>query len=225
EDIALLFRKFAADFSEKYHMPPVRLTATAQEELKQYRFPGNIRQLKNITEQISVIEKDRDITSEILLKYIPESQGMHLPAIYDKENLVDDKTFKSEREILYQVLFDMKKDMNELRGMVNNIADEGQADRDVVRPKSGPVETHEDRMSQSIITSQGADSKRSFSREDQHIEDTEVYVEESLSLVEKEIEMIKKALDKHKGRRRNASADLGISERTLYRKIKEHNIE
>lgn len=226
EDIALLFRKFAADFSEKYRMPPVRLTPDAQEVLKQYRFPGNIRQLKNITEQISVIEKDREITPEQLLKYIPESHGEHLPALYDKDNSVDEKTFKSEREILYQVLFDMKKDMNELRGMVNNIVEEGHVDRDVAVPHPAPTVSHENPVvPQSIISSPVVDPQRNFIREDQHIEDTEEYVEESLSLVDKEIEMIKKALDKHKGRRRNAANDLGISERTLYRKIKEHNIE
>ncbi len=224
DDVLLLFRKFAADFSEKYRMPPVRLDAAAQEILKQYRFPGNIRQLKNITEQISVIEKDREITAEQLLKYIPQSHGENLPALYNKENS-EEKTFKSEREILYQVLFDMKKDMNELRGMVDNIVKEGHIDKDVVMPSHSPVYSHDDLMSQEIIASSYQGSKRPYVHDDQQIEDTEEYVEESLSLVEKEVELIKKALDKHKGRRRNAAADLGISERTLYRKIKEHNIE
>jgi len=225
DDILLLFRKFSADFSEKYRMPPVRLTRSAQEVLMQYRFPGNIRQLKNITEQISVIEKDRDISAEQLLKYIPESNGSHLPALYDKEKSKEDKTFKSEREILYQVLFDMKKDMNELRGMVNNIMEEGHVDREGVRAQTSTIKPFDESRSQGIITSPLPESQRAFVRDSPHIEDTEEYVEESLSLVEKEIEMIKKALDKHKGRRRNAAADLGISERTLYRKIKEHNIE
>ncbi len=229
DDVSLLFRKFAADFSEKYRMPPVRLTPDAQEVLKQYRFPGNIRQLKNITEQISVIEQEREIDAQKLLKYIPETHGEHLPALYDQDKSIDEKTFKSEREILYQVLFDMKKDMNELRGMVNNLMEDSPVERDVVmkHPSSmvqpaSSVAQQEDYVSQNIIRQQEMQS-RSFIRKDQHIE--EVYEEESLSLVDKEIELIKKALEKHKGRRRNAANDLGISERTLYRKIKEYNIE
>ncbi len=225
-DIILLFRKFAADFSEKYHMPPVRLSPEAQEVLKQYRFPGNIRQLKNITEQISVIEKDREISAEQLLRYIPQSHGENLPAIYDKENAGKEKSFKSEREILYQVLFDMKKDMNELRGMVNDLTEGRSMEQDVVLSDSTRLEGHEDkRARQDIISPSTQEAHRPYIRNNQHIEDTEVYVEESLSLIDKEIEMIKKALDKHRGRRRNAAADLGISERTLYRKIKEHDIE
>ncbi len=223
DDIALLFRKFAADFSEKYRMPPVRLNDEAQIVLKQYRFPGNIRQLKNITEQISVIEKDRDITPEILLKYIPQSHGENLPALYGKEGRVDEQTFKSEREILYKVLFDMKKDMNELRGMVNDLKKDQSHDSGVVS-RSQSAMNADDYASKNIIPPLSDYAQRNYIR-DQHIEDTEVYEEESLSLVEKEVELIKKALEKHKGRRRNAAADLGISERTLYRKIKEHDID
>lgn len=226
DDIVLLFRKFAADFAEKYRMPPVRLDADAQEVLKQYRFPGNIRQLKNMTEQISVIEKDREIRAEDLLKYIPQSHGDNLPAIYDKGKGGDDKTFNSEREILYQVLFDMKKDMNELRGMVNNMMAEGGKDREVPVAHATPAYAPDSPiMPQTIIPPTHIESQRQYAPSDHRIEDTEEYVEESLSLVEKEVELIKKALDKHKGRRRNAAADLGISERTLYRKIKEHTIE
>jgi len=230
DDVTLLFRKFAADFSEKYRMPPVRLTPDAQEVLKQYRFPGNIRQLKNITEQISVIEQEREISAEKLLKYIPETHGEHLPALYDQDKAMDEKTFQSEREILYKVLFDMKKDMNELRGMVNHLMDEASVDRDVllkhspgavVKPAQGAPH-QDDFTARNIIPSPEVPS-RSYIHPEQHIE--EVYEEESLSLVDKEIELIKKALEKHKGRRRNAANDLGISERTLYRKIKEYNIE
>ena len=225
DDITLLFRKFAADFSEKYRMPPVRLDEEAQHVLRQYRFPGNIRQLKNITEQISVIEQERDITADQLLKYIPQSHGENLPALYDKDNGIDEKTFKSEREILYKVLFDMKKDMNELRGMVNDLRDGRQPKSTMPVAKSPSVVDFDTELGHGIIAHSNDYQQRNYLREDQHIEDTEVYEEESLSLVEKEIELIKKALEKHKGRRRNAAQDLGISERTLYRKIKEHNID
>lgn len=225
DDIALLFRKFSADFSEKYRMPPVRLDEEAQRVLRQYRFPGNIRQLKNITEQISVIEQERNINAEQLLKYIPQSHGENLPALYDKDRGVDDKTFQSEREILYKVLFDMKKDMNELRGMVNDIKDGRQPEPNVHVSTPSPVVDIDDDQGHNIITPSRDYSQRAFMPEEQHIEDTEVYEEESLSLVDKEIELIRKALEKHKGRRRNAALDLGISERTLYRKIKEHDID
>ena len=229
DDVILLFRKFAADFSEKYRMPAVRLTANAQEVLKQYRFPGNIRQLKNIAEQISVIEQERDIDADVLLKYIPDSHGEHLPALYNQDNAADEKTFKSEREILYQVLFDMKKDMNELRAMVNNLMEDSALEHSVMMNRAASVANasqnvaiHDDYMQQNFI-SQADMQTRSFMKADQHIE--EVYEEESLSLIDKEIELIKKALEKHRGRRRNAANDLGISERTLYRKIKEYDIE
>ena len=225
DDIALLFRKFAADFSEKYRMPPVRLDEGAQHVLRQYRFPGNIRQLKNITEQISVIEQERNITAEQLLKYIPQSHGENLPALYDKDRSVDEQTFQSEREILYKVLFDMKKDMNELRGMVNDLREGRASEHDVHVAAPSSVVDFEKESVQSIIARADDYQRKGFLREDQHIEDTEIFEEESLSLVDKEIELIKKALEKHKGRRRNAALDLGISERTLYRKIKEHNID
>ncbi len=228
DDVVLLFRKFAADFSEKYRMPAVRLTPNAQEVLKQYRFPGNIRQLKNIAEQISVIEQERDIDADVLLKYIPDSQGTNLPALYNHDS-ADDKTFKNEREILYQVLFDMKKDMNDLRSMVNNLMDERGVDHTVMVNHTSAaavaqqhVQRYDDFMGQNYIT-QPDMQPCSFVKEEQHIE--EVYEEESLSLMDKEIELIKKALEKHRGRRRNAAVDLGISERTLYRKIKEYDIE
>lgn len=227
-DILLLFRKFAADFSEKYHMPPVRLDVQSQDVLRQYRFPGNIRQLKNITEQISVIEQEREITADTVLKYIPQSQGENLPAIYDKSHPENEKSFKNEREILYQVLFDMKKDMGDLKVLVNHLMEEGNVDREMV-VSAAPILQRDDVAMPHNIVSQaspaGVPKPSPYMNDDPHIEDTEVFEEESLSLVEKEVEMIKKALDKHKGRRRNAAADLGISERTLYRKIKEHKIE
>lgn len=226
DDSLLLFRKFAADFSEKYNMPPMRLDAQAQDMLKQYRFPGNIRQLKNITEQISVIEQERNMTAEALLKYIPQ-QGASLPALYDKAHPEDEKSFKNEREILYQVLFDMKKDMSDLKLLVNHLMEEGNIDRDMVPHSSAVLKPDDVMLPRQIVSSpvSAPDANRPFMAENPHIEDTEVFVEESLSLVEKEIELIKKALDKHKGRRRNAAGDLGISERTLYRKIKEYKIE
>lgn len=225
DDITLLFRKFAADFSEKYRMPPVRLDEEAQRVLRQYRFPGNIRQLKNITEQISVIEQERNISAERLLKYIPQSHGENLPALYDKDRSIDEKTFQSEREILYKVLFDMKKDMNELRGMVNDLREGRQSDTGVRVATPSSIVDLDDEHGRNLFKRSTEYQQRSYLREDHNIEDTEVFEEESLSLVSKEIELIKKALEKHKGRRRNAALDLGISERTLYRKIKEHNID
>jgi transcriptional regulator with PAS, ATPase and Fis domain len=223
EDIALLFRKFAADFAEKYRMPPVRLDDNAREMLINYRFPGNIRQLKNIAEQISVIEKNREISLEQLLKYIPQTSGSNLPAIYDHVS-DDEKSFKSEREILYQVLFDMKKDMTDLKSLVNSIMKDGSVHPEVVEQASA-ILSQDDTLTPSIISQQSHSTSPRFVEDNEHIEDTEEYIEESLSLVMKEVELIRKALEKHKGRRRNAAADLGISERTLYRKIKEHNIE
>ncbi len=218
EDILLLFRKFAQDFSEKYRMPPVKLDEEAQQIFLNYRWPGNVRQLKNITEQLSIIEQNRIITGEEIKQYLPDYQGPKLPAIYKG---VDNQTFASEREILYKILFDMKKDMNDLKKVVEelkmakgqiNTYPENNEIIDSFYPDGSLIETKTQKKSFEI--------DKSF-----NIQDTEEFVEESLSLEAKEIELIKKALDKHKGKRKAAAQDLGISERTLYRKIKEYNIE
>jgi DNA-binding NtrC family response regulator len=219
EDILLLFRKFAQDFSEKYRMPPVKLDEEAQQIFYNYRWPGNIRQLKNITEQLSIIEQNRIITGEEIKQYLPDYQGEKLPAIYKG---VDNQTFASEREILYKILFDMKKDMNDLKKVVEEL-----------KMAKGQVTTAFPENNE-IIDSFYPDGsliepnvpKKSFDVDKNlNIQDTEEFVEESLSLEAKEIELIKKALEKHKGKRKAAAQDLGISERTLYRKIKEYNIE
>jgi len=223
DDVLLLFRKFASDFAEKYKMPSIRLTEDAQQVMLNYRWPGNVRQLKNITEQISIIETARDITSADLIHYLPSEHVEILPALYNK--LLDEKTFGSEREILYKILFDMKKDMNDLKKLVHELMPDNQNFKN--REDSAQLirkfyhETAEDfRNSQPgytapvILKGSGRDN----------IQDTEEFVEESLSLGDKEVEMIRKSLDKHNGKRKLAARELGISERTLYRKIKEYNI-
>lgn len=196
--------------------------------LVNFRWPGNIRQLKNTTEQISVIEQNREITPEILKNYVPvDSHGL-LPAIYNKEEN-EEQSFKNEREILYQVLFDMKKDMVDLKQLVHEIIDKG--DIDVQRLPKEKANVLNQMYNAAPTITPGTGNVQDYKPEvlnvqqnDYNIEDTEEYVEESLSLSDKEIELIKKALDKHNGKRKYAAMDLGISERTLYRKIKEYDI-
>lgn len=204
DDIVLLFRKFAGDCAEKYRMPPIRLDDEARQLLTSYRWPGNVRELKNITERISVIEENRDITADILRSYLPDLNIEKYPVLV-KQQETDQKFFNSEREILYQVLFDMKKDVNELKKLVHDImggnipmpvADETAYAHPIHPVHPAPIQEAE-----------------------------AVEEEETLSLEEVEKEMIRKALEKHNGRRKNAAADLKISERTLYRKIKEYNLE
>ena len=196
-DIYLLFKKFALDFAEKYRMPAIQLDAEAQTALASYYWPGNVRQLKNIAEQISVIEHQRNIDVDILRNYLPEHHP-HLPALYNK---TEDAAFASEREILYKILFDMRNDVNELKRLMAEIRKDDDVEETKIYGKPyNKVEGVE-------------------------IEDTEEVLDESLSLSDKEAELMKKALDKHDGRRRNAAQELGISERTLYRKIKEYNLE
>jgi len=223
-DVILLFRKFASDFAEKYKMPSIRLTDDAQKVMLSYRWPGNVRQLKNITEQISIIETAREITAVNLIHYLPSENIEILPALYNKG--IDEKTFSSEREILYKILFDMKKDMNDLKKLVHELMQDGQ-----------PSKTHEDN-DQLIrkLYHEAADDFQSLhaatypspvvikSAGRENIQDTEEFVEESLSLEDKEIEMIRKSLDRNNGKRKMAARELGISERTLYRKIKEYKI-
>lgn len=204
EDIILLFRKFAGDCAEKYRMPAIRLDEEARQILLIYRWPGNVRELKNLTERISVIEESRDITASILRLYLPDSAIEKYPVLL-KQN-VEQKSFSSEREILYQVLFDMKKDVNDLKKLVHDIMG---GNVPVVADEQ-PTFTHTHPIHPVV-------------RND--IQDTEEYVEESLSLEEVEKDMIRKALDRHSGKRKSAAQDLKISERTLYRKIKEYNLE
>ena len=222
EDVVLLFRKFASDFAEKYHMPAIQLTDDAKQMLLSYTWPGNVRQLKNITEQISIIETNRDITAAILKNYLPE-QEQHLPALSGKR----EKSFESEREILYQVLFDMRQDVTELKKLVHSIMAEREASAGVnsksayYTPSPTVVPPSLEANVPTIIRQPAKPSPA----EDDDIQDTEEYVEESLSLDDVEKEMIRKALEKHHGKRKNAAQDLNISERTLYRKIKEYGLD
>lgn len=242
EDTALLFRKFAADFADKYRMPSVQLTEGAKEMLVNYRWPGNIRQLKNVTEQISVIEKDKHIDEETLKKYLPDLGSNSLPILYggDQESI-------SEREILYKVLFDMKKDMNDLKKVVSQIIEGDNSirseqvnqqlmerlyseDEITFDPSHQLSEFNRERDARSKTKAEPIkDERESFSNgeEDAREEYHEIVVEEeeSLSIAETEKKLIKKALEKHNGKRKYAAEDLGISERTLYRKIKEYEID
>ena len=231
EDITLLFRKFAADFAEKYKMPPIRLTEEAQGVLTQYYWKGNIRQLKNITEQISVIEQNREIGADVLKKYLPDDSNQNLlPILANDRNLFDTKNFSNEREILYQVLFDMKKDITDLKAVVNNLM-AGRVDvpsyDDIV---AQPIIPHRKEQEVDTVIDIVPNTKHSLKKispitEDSQIEDTEEYTEESLSISDAEKDTIVKALTRHKGKRKYAAQDLRISERTLYRKIKEYGLE
>jgi transcriptional regulator with PAS, ATPase and Fis domain len=225
EDILLLFRKFAVDFAEKYRMPAIKLDQEAKNVLLNYSWPGNVRQLKNITEQISIIENDREIKAAKLKEYLPDYDGIKLPAVIKKE---DDKSFSSEREILYKILFDMKSDMNDLKKLVYDLIQHGDTDVAFDETNSRVVknlfsEAKREKSDSKVTEATPVDFSPLQSRTD--IQDTEEIVEESLSLADKEVEMIRKALEKHNGKRKLAAHELGISERTLYRKIKEYGIE
>lgn len=233
-DISLLFRKFSVDIAEKYQMPPLRLDEEAQELLLQYRWPGNIRELKNIAERISIIEENRLITKSILHKYLPETAGANLPVLYGQKNenqsnqyqeFVD---FKKERELFYKVLFEMKSDINELKKLVVDIIRDGSEnipsnDRALVQKiyqdvqKDAPVLFNDNLP----VSSSPSIMEDDYDRYDA----TEEVVEENFSLADKEKELIIKALEKHRRKRKSAATELGISERTLYRKIKEYDID
>lgn len=231
EDITLLFRKFAADFAENYKMPSIRLTEEAQEVLTKYYWKGNIRQLKNITEQISVIEQNREIGADVLKKYLPDDSSQNLlPILANDRNLFDSKSFSNEREILYQVLFDMRKDITDLKAVVNNLmagrVDVPSYDNIVSQPIMPHRKEQEvDAVIDIIPNTKHSSKKMPQITEDNQIEDTEEYIEESLSISDAEKDTIVKALTRHKGKRKYAAQDLRISERTLYRKIKEYGLE
>jgi transcriptional regulator with PAS, ATPase and Fis domain len=219
EDIELLFKKFAGDFSEKYRMPPIRLTNEARDMLTSHNWPGNVRQLKNITEQISIIEQERNISAEALSVYLPEN-ATRLPVLL-RNDIVDQKTFNTEREILYQVLWDMKKDITDLKKLVNSLMQEHESidTRPVFRDHESDVF-----IKTSLSTKNSESNTRYPVINAQEIPETEIYEEKSLSLADNEKELIKKALEKHNGRRKQAAAELGISDRTLFRKIKEYDL-
>ncbi len=216
-DVQLLFRKFAADCAEKYRMPAIQLNDEAKEMLMTYHWPGNVRQLKNITEQISIMATQRVITADMLQEYLPDRRTSMLPMLAGSQR--NENSFENEREILYKVLFDLRRDVTALKAQVNSLS-HGQ--QPVVHQQPVSIITPDE----GVTTVQNIPANtRKGAQTDDDIQDTEVYVEETLSLDEVEKDMIKRALAKHNGKRRGAAADLNISERTLYRKIKEYNLE
>jgi transcriptional regulator with PAS, ATPase and Fis domain len=227
DDIHLLFRKFASDFAQKYKMPTVRLDDKAVETLESYEWKGNIRQLRNLTEQISVIEQNRNITREILMSYLPDYH-QNLPAIISNKKPESD--FANEREILYKVLFDMRNDITDLKNLTQQLIKEGsqnQPPQETTKllidkiygkdPKEGKSNTLE------IIADAEEDTTYEENPKIVSYDEAET-IEETLSLQEKELEMIKQALERNKGKRKLAARELGISERTLYRKINQYNL-
>jgi transcriptional regulator with PAS, ATPase and Fis domain len=224
EDIVLLFRKFAVDFAEKYRMPAIRLSPEARILLLGYAWPGNVRQLKNITEQISIIETEREITAETIRNYLPDYFSTKLPVIVGKS---DERSFSSEREILYKILFDMKSDMNDLKKLVLDMIQSGGDSYTVSESNSRVLRNlfNESRTFEEGKAPAGEPVEFQPRTVRGDIQDTEEVVEESLSLENKELEMIIKALEKNNGKRKLAARELGISERTLYRKIKQHGLE
>lgn len=232
EDIVLLFRKFAVDFAEKYRMPAIRLTEEAQQLLINYYWRGNVRQLKNITEQISVIEQNREITAETLKNYLPDNEIEKLPSLLGHANN-DQRMFANEREILYQVLFDMRKDMNDLKALVHELMTEksmnvssivGVDDLQVIHPNNGSANKphNEPYLGSNILEAIPSPKPTMNLKKSSDVQD---YVEEAMSLQVVEKEMIKKALERNQGKRKLAAKELGISERTLYRKISEYGID
>ncbi|PRZ25172.1 sigma-54 interaction domain-containing protein [Flavobacterium granuli] len=230
DDIHLLFRKFVADFAHKYKMPPLKLDDEAVQVLQKFRWSGNIRQLRNVAEQISVLETNRDITAATLHSYLP-TEGSNLPSVIKTKK--EESDFSTEREILYKVLFDMKSDLHDLKKLTLELMQNG----------SSKVQETNQNLIKKIYGSKENDSEIDFeeeprtalianqNKEEAYQENDENYLfaetieeEEILRLEQKEIEMIKKSLEKNKGKRKAAADELGISERTLYRKIKQFDL-
>lgn len=222
-DIHLLFRKFASEFAQKYKMPTIRLTDDAVKILENYSFPGNIRQLKNIAEQISVVEENRTITRDRLILYLP-SKGTNLPSIVKESKSNSD--FSSEREIMYKILFDMRNDINDLKKLTLDL---------MKGENHAKVQEENKHLIQKIYNNPTTELKKEnhveVVRVDDDFNNNEPYEfaetideDESLSIQEKEIELIKKSLERNNGKRKLAAKELGISERTLYRKIKQYNL-
>ncbi len=231
EDIHILFRKFASDFALKYKMPTVKLTDDAINMLLRYRWSGNIRQLRNVAEQISVLEQNRTISAQTLQTYLP-SGASNLPAVVN--NTKSESDFSSEREILYKVLFDMKADLNDLKKLTMELMKNGNA-KDVQKNNEGLIQKiygenesdaeFEEQVHDLEILSIPETSENTTSNiEDKYHFAEEIEEEETLSLQDKELELIKKSLERHNGKRKLAAEELGISERTLYRKIKQYDL-
>ncbi len=233
EDIHLLFRKFASDFAHKYKMPPIKLEEQAIQYLLKYRWNGNIRQLRNVAEQISVLETNRDISIQTLASYLP-NEGTNLPQVVNKKA---DSDFSTEREILYKILFDMKSDLNDLKKLTLELMQNGsskvqETNKGLIQRIYGQKDeinqyTNED-LSVSVIPTQNPEIQQEEFLDDEddgnYIFADTVEEEDSLRLDQKEIELIKKALERNKGKRKAAADELGISERTLYRKIKQFDL-
>jgi transcriptional regulator with PAS, ATPase and Fis domain len=220
EDIHLLFRKFASDFAQKYRMPTIRLDEKATNLLLNYRFPGNIRQLRNIAEQISVVEEKRLITADKMGQYLPNNKG-NLPALIGGNTSKSD--FSTERDIMYKVLFDMRNDINDLKKLTldlmrNGNSEKVQEENHQLIEKIYQEKEQEHYPVEVVNLPQHTSPKNSYDFAED-IEETE-----NLSLQEKEIEMIKRSLEKNNNKRKLAARELGISERTLYRKIKQYDL-
>ena len=226
EDIVMLFKKFSADFAEKYRMPPLHLTQEAEQKLANHRWSGNVRQLKNLAEQISVIEKERYLQGETIDRYLPQDQHNPLPVLFSEAR--NDVSGMSEREILYKLLFDMKRDITDMKKIIMQLLQDGQISRTFQEENAHLIEKlYKDRDLPQVYREQDAGIPRQDS--DPHVvesyeEAPHEYIEESLSIHDREKDLIEKALQKHNGRRKKAARELGISERTLYRKIKEYDI-
>lgn len=220
EDIHLLFRKFANDFAAKYRMPVLRLTPDAEQVLVNYYWPGNIRQLKNIAEQISIIEKNREISADTLIKYLPQYSNSNVPSLV-KNDPYSHASFDNDRELIFKVLRDTRTEINELKKIVYDLVSSAGGNPGLISNES--VQFINRNFSDAERTKTSGITMHPASGHDQPSQVIEV--EETLSLLDREIEMIRKALRKHKGKRKNAAKELGISERTLYRKINEYAIE
>lgn len=239
EDIHLLFRKFASDFAQKYKMPTVRLDQSAIDLLLKYRWSGNIRQLRNVAEQISVLEQQREINAATLSQYLP-NMSSNLPAVISTKKAAGD--FSNEREILYKVLFDMQKDVNDLKKLTMELMKTGNATKvkeensTLIKKIYNPEQNNEATLAAIVeqepnhhpisneVEVLDMPSKESELKKGNYDFVEEVKEEESLSLQEKELELIKKSLEKYDGKRKDAADELGISERTLYRKIKQYDL-
>ena len=225
-DIHLLFRKFASDFAQKYKMPTVRLSDDAIKILNNYGFPGNIRQLKNIAEQISVVEEKRTITGQKLLEYLP-TEGTNLPSVVNS-NEKSNSDFASEREIMYKILFDMRNDINDLKKLTldllkNNNSDKVQEENKHLIQKIYKEKQFKEQEENHVEVVRINETYNNLEDEDYPFTET-IDADESLSIQDKEIELIKKSLERNNGKRKLAAKELGISERTLYRKIKQYNL-
>ncbi len=223
EDIPLLFRKFAADFAEKYKMPKLKINENAEKSLQNYHWGGNIRQLRNVAEQLSILEQNRLLSTETIENYLPKSINQ-LPALINEKKSKSD--FSSEREILYKVLFDMKSDLNDLKKLTLELMQDGNSSETREKNQTLIEKIYNKSDKSENIEEKPVEIKKEkpLNYKDKYDYAETIVEEEPLSLMEKEIEMIKRALERSNGKRKKAAEELGISERTLYRKIKQHNL-